>query len=419
MARFLLLIYFENKYEEVINMKDRKLGFNSRAIHAGHRHCKETGAHATPIYQTSTFIFENVDQGAARFKGEEDGYIYTRLGNPTIAELEDKIASLEGGEAGIATGSGMAAISTTLLTLLGKGDHILAADTLYGCTFGFIEEMLPKYGVEVTFVDAANLEEVEKNMKSNTKVVYIETPANPTLKIVDIEKTAEIAHKYGAYLVVDNTFMTPYLQRPIELGADFVVHSATKYLGGHGDVIAGLIVGPKDIMAEMKIPYLKDLGGIISPFDAWLVSRGIKTLGIRMDKHCENALKVAEYLEQHPLVEKVFYPGLPSHPQHELAKKQMSGFGGMISFELKGGLEAGKVLMNSVKFMSLAVSLGCVDTLIQHPASMTHSPVPKEERLKAGITDGLIRVSIGIEDVEDIIADFEQAFNKVKEAIEK
>lgn len=393
------------------------MGFNTKAIHAGQKPDPATGAHVTPIYQTSTFVFENVDQGARRFAGEEEGYIYTRLGNPTVAELEEKIAVLEGGEAVIATASGMAAISTVLFTLLKKGDHIVANDTLYGCTHSFLSHIAPKYGIEVTFTDLSDLSNLEKAVRSNTKVVYIETPANPTLKLVDIKGAAEIAHKVGARVVVDNTFMTPYLQRPIEHGADVVVHSATKYLGGHGDVVAGIIVGPKDLLTEMRMPYLKDIGGIIGPFDAWLLLRGLKTLGLRMDRHCENAQKVAEYLEGHPMIEKVYYPGLPSNPQYELAKRQMDGFGGMISFELKGGIEAGKVLMNSVKLITLAVSLGCVDSLIQHPASMTHSPVPREERLKAGITDGLVRLSVGIEDVEDIIADLEQALDKVQKSL--
>ena len=387
--------------------------FNSKALHGGKFHDKVIGSHATPIFQTSTFIFDNADQGARRFAGEEAGYIYSRLGNPNLTELEEIIALLEGAEAGMATASGMAAVSTPLLTLLKKGDHIVASDTLYGCTFGFITEMLPKYGIDVTLVDGVDLEQMENAMKENTKVVYLETPANPTLKVIDIREVSKIAHKFGAKVIVDNTFMTPYLQRPIELGADIVVHSATKYLGGHGDLIAGLVVGPRDIISEMKIPYLKDLGGILSPFDAWLLVRGIKTLGVRMDKHCENAQKVAEYLENHPLVDTVYYPGLSSSPYHKLAKKQMDGFGGMISFELKGGVEEGKTLMNSIRMISLAVSLGCVDSLIQHPASMTHSPVPKEERLAAGITDGLVRLSVGIEDVEDIIADLDQALEVV------
>ncbi|RBP37249.1 methionine-gamma-lyase [Garciella nitratireducens DSM 15102] len=400
-------------------MSLKKFGFHTQALHAGQFHDKSTGAHATPIFQTSTFIFDNADQGAKRFAFEEEGYIYTRLGNPNTTELEEKIAALEGTEAAVATGSGMAAISTALLTLLKKGDHIIASDTLYGCTFGFITEMLPQYGIEVTLIDGVDLNQLKEAMKENTKVVYLETPANPTLKVIDIHAVSEIAHQYGAKVVVDNTFMTPYLQRPIELGADIVVHSATKYLGGHGDIIAGVIAGPKDLLFEMKIPYLKDLGGVLSPFDAWLLVRGIKTLGIRMERHCENAQKVAEYLEQHPLIERVYYPGLPSHPQYELAKKQMRGFGGMISFELKGGVREGRTLMDNVRLIGLAVSLGCVDSLIQHPASMTHSPVPREERLAAGITDGLVRLSVGIENVEDIISDLEQALKKVEEIYKK
>jgi len=388
--------------------------FNTKAIHAGQKHDPFTGAHVTPIYQTSTFVFENVDQGARRFAGEEHGYIYTRLGNPTVTELEEKMAALENGEAAIATASGMAAISTVLFTLLKQGDHIIANDTLYGCTHSFLSHVLPKYGIEVTFADLSELSNLERAIKHNTKVVYIETPANPTLKLVDLGGAAKIAHNVGAKVVVDNTFMTPYLQRPIEHGVDVVIHSATKYIGGHGDVIAGIIVGPKELIAEIKVPYLKDIGGIISPFDAWLLLRGIKTLGLRMDRHCRNAQIVAEFLEGHPIIDKVYYPGLFSHPQHELAKKQMDGFGGMISFELKGGIEAGKLLMNNVKLIALAVSLGCVDSLIQHPASMTHSPVPREERLRAGITDGLVRLSVGLEDVEDIITDLEQALEKVK-----
>ncbi|WP_296972201.1 methionine gamma-lyase [Tepidanaerobacter sp. EBM-38] len=395
-------------------MDGKVKGFNTKAIHAGQKPCPVTGAHVTPIYQTSTFVFKDVDQGARRFAGEEEGYIYTRLGNPTLTELEAKIAALEGGEAAIGAASGMAAISTALVTLLKKGDHIVAGDALYGCTHSFISEILPQYGIEVTMVDTSNLENIENAMKPNTKVIYVETPANPTMKLVDLEGASDIAHKHGALIIVDNTFMSPYLQRPIEHGVDIVVHSATKYIGGHGDVLAGLIIGPKELIDTMRIPYLKDFGGILSPFDAWLLLRGLKTLGVRMDRHCANAQKVAEYLEKHPLIDKVYYPGLPSHPQYELAKKQMDGFGGMMSFELKGGLEAGKVLMNSVKMITLAVSLGCVDSLIQHPASMTHSPVPREERLKAGITDGQVRLSVGIEDVEDIIADLDQALKEVE-----
>ena len=392
--------------------KERK-GFSTISLHGGKFHDTITGSHATPIFQTSTFIFDNAEQGARRFAFEEKGYIYTRLGNPNTTELEEKIALLEGAEAGLATGSGMAAISTALLTLLKQGDHIISSNTLYGCTFGLITEMFPQYGIEVTLVDGSDLEQIQDAMQENTKVIYLETPANPTMEIIDIKEVSKIAHNHNAKVVVDNTFMTPYLQRPIELGADVVVHSATKFLGGHGDLLAGLIVGTADLIAEMKVPHLKDFGGILGPFDAWLLVRGMKTLALRMEQHNKNAQVVAEYLEKHPLIDHVYYPGLPSHPQYELAKKQMDGFGGMLAFELKGGVEEGRTLMNNVKMISLAVSLGSIDSLIQHPASMTHSPVPKEERLTAGITDGLVRLHVGIENVEDIIADLDQALKVV------
>jgi methionine-gamma-lyase len=388
--------------------------FNTKAIHVGKIHDRETGAHASPIYQTSTFVFENVEQGARRFAGLEPGYIYTRVGNPNLTELQERMAALENGEDAVSTCSGMAAISTTLLSILKQGDHIVASDMLYGCTYDLISGLLPDYGIEVSFVDAADSQALRAAMRPNTKAVYIETPANPTMKIIDIRTTAGISHEYGAYLVVDNTFMTPYLQRPLELGADIVVHSATKYLGGHGDLVSGIIVGPEKLTSLIKKRYLKDLGGIPGPFDAWLLARGIKTLGIRMERHCHNAMQVAEFLLNCPQVSNVYYPGLPTHPQHKLAGEQMDGFGGMVSFDLKGGLQAGCTLMNNVKMISLAVSLGSVDSLIQHPASMTHACMPQQEQLAAGLTDGLVRLSVGIEDVEDIIADLKQAMDKIK-----
>lgn len=388
-------------------------GFNTKIIHAGQHPDPETGALSTPLYQTSTFVFDNAEQGAARFALEESGYIYGRLGNPTQAALEEKMATLEGGEAALATASGMGAIATTLWTLCSQGDHIVASNTVYGCTHALLSHGMPKFGIEVTFVDATKPEEIEAAIKSNTKVVYLETPANPTLAIIDIERAAGIAHKHGAKLVVDNTFNSPYVQRPLSLGADVVVHSATKYLNGHGDVIAGVIIGPMDFVTEARLVGVKDItGSCISPFNAWLTLRGLKTLGVRMERHCANAMKVAKFLEAHPAVIKVNYPGLESHPQYALAKKQMDLPGGMISFEIKGGVEAGRTVMNSVELCLLAVSLGDTETLIQHPASMTHSPIPREDRLKAGIADGLIRVSIGLEDADDIIADLDQAINK-------
>ncbi len=394
-------------------MDIKKMGFNSKSIHAGHEH-EGRGAHITPIYQVSTFRFKDSAQGGRIFSGEEAGYRYTRLGNPNMTELEVKMAALEGGENALITSSGMSAITTAVLSFLKAGDHMVTSDTLYGGTFKFFKDMLSQYCIDVTFVDATEVSNVEKAIKPNTKLVYIETPANPTMELMDIEACAEVAHRYGAYLMIDNTFMTPYLQRPIEMGADIVIHSATKYICGHGDVVAGIIVSTNKLIKIMKSPHLDNFGGTSSPFDAWLLVRGLKTLGLRMEKHCENAQKVAEYLENHPLVDKVYYPGLPSFSQYELAKKQMLGAGGMIAFELKGGVTAGITLMDSVKMLTLAVSLGCVDSMIQHPASMTHACVPKEERERSGITDGLVRLSVGIEEVEDIISDLDQALSKVR-----
>ena len=388
--------------------------FATRAVHVGTEPDPHTGALATPIYQTSTFVFDNVDQGAKRFAGEEQGYIYTRLGNPTQRALEEKIASLENGDDAIVAGSGMAAVSGIFFTLVEQGDHIVACESIYGCTHAFLSHMLPKYGVNTSFVDTSNLENIENAIQDNTKVIYIETPANPTMILTDIEGVVEIAKKHDCKVVVDNTFMSPYLQHPLDLGADIVMHSATKYINGHGDVVAGIIVGDQDFIDECRMTAIKDIGGITSPFEAFLMARGLKTLPIRMEKTCANAKVLAKYLEEHPKVDRVWYPGLESHPQHELAKKQMDDFGGMIAFELKGGYEAGKTLMNSVELCKLAVSLGDLDTLIQHPASMTHSVVSKEERLEAGITDGLVRLSLGIEDADDVVADLEQGLAQIK-----
>ncbi|NLY19782.1 MAG: methionine gamma-lyase, partial [Tissierellia bacterium] len=374
-----------------------KKGFSTKAIHGGH-HENAVGALATPIYATSTFIFDSAEQGGRRFALEEDGYIYSRLGNPTVTAVEEKVALLEGAEAAVATASGMGAISTAFWVSVKPGDHVIAGKTLYGCTFALLSHQLPKFGVEVSFVDPTDLDAVKAAMKPNTKVVYLETPANPNLAITDIEAVAKIAHEVeGCKVIVDNTFCTPYLQRPLELGADAVVHSATKYLNGHGDVLAGFIVGSTEFMTEARLVGIKDMtGSNMSPFDAFLIARGLKTLEIRMEKHCANAMKVAEFLEGHDLVDRVFYPGLKSFPQYELAKKQMSLPGGMISFELKGGVEEGRKLMNSVKLAKLAVSLGDAETLIQHPASMTHSPYTEEERAECGISEGLVRLSVGL-----------------------
>lgn len=395
-------------------MEMKKIGLGTTAIHSGT--VKNLyGTLAVPIYQTSTFIFDSAEQGGKRFALEEAGYIYTRLGNPTTTVLEEKIAALEEGEAAVAMSSGMGAISSTLWTILKAGDHIVTDKTLYGCTFALMCHGLTRFGVEVSFVDTSNLEEVKNAMKENTRVVYLETPANPNLKIVDLEEISKIAHtNSNTLVVVDNTFATPYIQKPLKLGVDIVVHSVTKYLNGHGDVIAGLVVTNKTLADQIRFIGLKDMtGAVLGPQDAYYIVRGMKTFEIRMERHCKNAKVVAEFLDKHPKIEKVYYPGLETHEGYNIVKKQMKDFGGMISFELKGGYEAGKTLLNNLKLCSLAVSLGDTETLIQHPASMTHSPYTKEEREAAGITDGLVRLSVGLGNVEDIIADLEQGLEKI------
>ncbi|BEO96639.1 methionine gamma-lyase [Fusobacterium nucleatum] len=395
-------------------METKKCGLGTTAIHAGTLK-NLYGTLAMPIYQTSTFIFDSAEQGGRRFALEEAGYIYTRLGNPTTTVLENKIAALEEGEAAVATSSGMGAISSTLWTVLKAGDHVVTDKTLYGCTFALMCHGLTRFGIEVTFVDTSNLDEVKNAMKENTRVVYLETPANPNLKIVDLEALSKLAHTNpNTLVIVDNTFATPYMQKPLKLGADIVVHSVTKYINGHGDVIAGLVITNKELADQIRFVGLKDMtGAVLGPQDAYYIIRGMKTFEIRMERHCKNAKKVVEFLNKHPKIERVYYPGLETHPGHEIAKKQMKDFGAMISFELKGGFEAGKTLLNNLKLCSLAVSLGDTETLIQHPASMTHSPYTKEEREAAGITDGLVRLSVGLENIEDIIADLEQGLEKI------
>lgn len=392
-----------------------KKGIGTMSIHTGN-HKNPFGALAVPIYQTSTFVFDSAEQGGKRFALEEEGYIYSRLGNPTTAVFEEKIAVLEGGEAAVATSSGIGAITSTLWTLLKAGDHVIADKTLYGCTFAYLNHGVAKFGVEVDFIDTSDLELVRKTMKSNTRVVYLETPANPNMKVVDIKAVAEIAHTNpNTLVVVDNTFATPFCQRPLELGCDVVVHSVTKYLNGHGDVIAGVVISKKEIIDQVRLVGVKDMtGSVLGPTEAFYIIRGMKTFELRMRRHCENAMKVAEYLEAHDKIEKVYYPGLKSHDGYEVASKQMDAFGGILAFELKGGFEAGKTLLNNVKMAALAVSLGDAETLIQHPASMTHSPYTKEERLAAGITDGLVRLSVGLENIEDIIADLEYGLAQIK-----
>jgi len=391
---------------------NKDLGFNSLLIHGG-MGTDPMGSATVPIYQTSTFAFESADEGAKCFAGESNGYIYTRIGNPTIAALERQIAILEKGFGGIAVSSGMAAVSTIYMAFLKTGDHIVSTDAVYGPSRGIMESYFKKFGVESTYINTANLDLIEKSIKPNTKMLYIETPTNPTMEISDLKACVEIAHKHGLVVVVDNTFSSPYLQRPIEFGVDVVFHSMTKFINGHADIVAGIIVTKNEELYKIVRPTMVGMGCNMDPHQAYLVLRGVKTLAIRMERAQENAIKVAEYLENHPKVDWVKYPGLKSHPQYELAKKQMDGPGAMISFELKGGLKAGKVLMDNVKLAMLAVSLGGIETLIQHPASMTHSKMSKEAKEKAGISDGLVRFSVGIEDLKDIIADLDQALAKI------
>ncbi len=397
-------------------MEHMPQGFGTKAIHAGAIEDAQFGALATPIYQSSTFVFESAEQGGRRFAGQEDGYIYTRLGNPTVTALEQRVAALEGAEACAAAASGMGAVSACLWTLAGAGKHILADKTLYGCTFAYLTHGLTRYGVEVDLIDTSNLEEVKVHLKSNTVAVYLETPANPNLKITDIAAVAEIAHAFNPAIkvVCDNTFASPALQRPLELGADVVLHSATKYLNGHGDVIAGFVAGSQDFITEVKMFGLKDMtGATMDPFAAYLILRGLKTLELRVARHCESAAKVAAFLKAHPAVEKVYYPGLKDHPGHEIAARQMQGFGGIVSFEVRGGKEAGMKLVNSMKLIRIAVSLGDAETLIEHPASMTHSTYDPESLAESGISPGLIRLSVGLENAEDILADLEQGLNQL------
>ena len=392
-------------------------GFGTNTIHSGVT--ADRGYHSLnmPIYQTSTFYFDTCEQGGRSFAGEEDAYIYSRMGNPTVCLLEEKVAAMEGGEAAAAPASGMGAISAALWSIAGAGKHIIADKTLYGCTFALLSHGMTRYGVEVSMIDTSDLEEVKANLKENTVAVYLETPANPNLKITDIEAISKIAHAYNPAIkvVVDNTFATPYVQKPLSLGADVVVHSATKYINGHGDVVAGLVVGKKDFITEVKSFGIKDMTGfVLGPQEAFLIIRGLKTFEIRMQRHCENAQKVVEYLMNEPKVEHVYFPGVPTHPNHDIACRQMKNFGVMISIEVKGGKRAGMDFVNPLKMAKIAVSMGDAETLVQHPASMTHSAYNAEELADAGIPEGLVRISVGLENAADIIEDLKQAFTHVK-----
>lgn len=393
-----------------MNGSNKPAGFATRAIHHGYDPLDHGGALVPPVYQTATFAFPTVEFGAACFAGEQAGHFYSRISNPTLNLLEARMASLEGGEAGLALASGMGAITATLWTLLRPGDEILLGNTLYGCTFAFLHHGIGEFGVKLRHVDMADLQAVEAAMTPATRVIYFESPANPNMQMADIAGVARIARQHGATLVVDNTYCTPYLQRPLELGADLVVHSATKYLSGHGDITAGLVVGSQVLVDRIRLQGLKDMtGAVLSPHDAALLMRGIKTLNLRMDRHCANAQALAEFLAEQPEVEVIHYPGLAAFPQYELARQQMRLPGGMIAFELKGGISAGRRFMNALQLFSRAVSLGDAESLAQHPASMTHSSYTPEERAHYGISEGLVRFSVGLEDIDDLLADVQQA----------
>lgn len=393
-------------------MKLDKAGFMTRQVHAGEIN-DPYGSATVPIYQTSTFKFKNADHGADCFSGKSDGFIYTRLGNPTVCALERAVASLENGFGGIATSSGMAAITTVYMALLGAGKHIVSHNSIYGPARGVMETIFSRFGVEYSYIDTTDLDQVRRAIRPETAMIYTETPANPTIAISDIKALAEIAHEHNIPLVVDNTFCSPYIQRPIEFGADIVVHSMTKSLNGHADIVAGMIISATEKYHKILKPVMQNMGCNMDPHQAYMAHRGLKTLALRVERSQQSAQKVAEFLESHPKVAWIKYPGLKSHPQYELAQKQMRGPGSMMSLELKGGLDAGKRMMDGVELVMLAVSLGGIESLIQHPASMTHSKISHEKKIEADITDGLVRISVGIEDVEDIIADLSQALDKV------
>ncbi|MCA1011023.1 methionine gamma-lyase [Halobacillus halophilus] len=388
-----------------MNRKDKRM--ETSMIHGGKHSDEFLRSLSMPIFQTSTFSFQNASEGERRFSGEEEGYIYSRLGNPTVKALEERMAVLEGGEKGLAFASGMAAVSAVLIALTKANDHILCSNGLYGCTYGLLTTLKEKYNIQHDFSFMETEEELRNRITDSTACIFIETPINPTMKVIDLRMVAKVAGEYNIPVVVDNTFCTPYLQRPLELGCDIVIHSATKYIGGHGDVIAGLVIGKKDFMDELAMNEQKDIGGVLSPFDAWLLIRGLKTLHIRLDRHSSSAGKIAKYLSHHPLVNEVYYPDIES-PN---LKGQMSDGGGVLAFDIEGGKEEAQHVMDQLKLIKIAVSLGDAETLIQHPASMTHAVVPEEERKKMGIGDNLIRLSVGLESVDDIWEDLEQALN--------
>ncbi len=392
------------------DIKNYKL--DTKCVHSGTKETPE-GSLVTPIYQTSTFKFRNVAHGASLFRGEEEGYIYTRMRNPTIEAMEDAVAALESGTKALGCASGMAAIHTLFTTVLNQGDHIICGDAVYGPTVSILNKIYARFGVEVTFVDSTNSQNVQRALRPNTKLIHIETPGNPSVVMSDIEEIAKIAHSGGTKLSVDNTFMSPVFQQPLTVGADYVIHSMTKSLNGHADVVAGIIVLKDGSEYKSFRKSLDLIGGVIDPFNSFLVHRGLKTLSLRVRQQAENAMKIAQYLEVHPKVKSVNYPGLKSHPQYEIGLKQMTGHGSMIAIELKGGIGAGITLLDNIEVFQLAVSLGGVESLIQHPASMTHAGMGKEAREHASISDGLVRISIGIEDADDLLSALDKALAKV------
>ena len=385
----------------------------TKAIHMGILEDSIYGEVSVPIFQSSTFAFPSAEEGAARFAGEQPGYIYTRLKNPTVHALEENVASLENGFGGMATATGMAAISTVFMALLDRNTHVVSTDSVYGATRVLLESEMPRFGVKSTFVDTSDPEKIKKALQPETRMVYVETPTNPTMILTDLGAAAKIAHDHGALLVVDNTFASPYLQRPLEYGADIVLHSLTKFINGHSDVVGGMIITKKDDTFKKIRRVLNLFGGTMDPHQAWLILRGVRTLPLRVERAQQNAMQIAQFLSRHPKVAWVRYPGLPNHPQYLLAKKQMDGFGSMICFGVKNGLQGGVTLMNNVRLITLAVSLGGVESLIEHPASMTHTSIPREEREEAGILDELVRLSVGCEDFEDLREDLEQALDKI------
>lgn len=393
--------------------KNKQTRFETKIIHEGYEANDFLGSLTPPLFQTSTFTFENAEQGEKRFAGEQEGYIYSRLGNPTVSILEKRIAILENGEAALAFGSGMAAVSAVLISLTKAGDHVLCSEGIYGCTFGLLEMMKEKYQIEHTFSKMDSKETIIREIRPETTCIYIETPINPTMKLVDLQMVAEVAKEKGILVVVDNTFCSPYLQKPIDLGCDIVIHSATKYICGHGDVIAGLIVGSNEMMKKISMTTQKDIGGIISPFDAWLLLRGLKTLSVRLDRHCDNAEKLNEFLLHHPKINQVYYPGDKTYKDFHIMQKQMKRGGGLISFTIKGTKQTAQNFMNELKLIKIAVSLGDAETLIQHPATMTHSVIPQEQREEMGIGDTLLRLSVGLEAWEDLKEDLAQALEKI------